>query len=176
MATAVAGYDVEVRLNGVRSVRGGGPFAKIGLPAYEATYSVAIHSQECSSFRQVTETVRHFGPGAEGSMGGLHDWTLFHTLAKWDAARRIAYLEYVSGLGNPRVILVSRLSQRWPGGWWSEDGWRRRGLLAIGDRRGFAIGDLAWTELAGNALYDGRLLGFDAKRKRWIVLAERTAQ
>jgi hypothetical protein len=163
--TADSSFTVSVQLVRVEPTR---PDTRLPLSAYEATYRVTVTSKECPAFHQQVEAARAFGPGAGLRIGGLHDWHLFRQLAKLDTQRRVAFEGHIASRSNPCVGFISPLDDSQPGGGWTQDDAAlHASLLAVGQRRHIPLADLYW------ALIDGHfeLLGFDAARGTWSVLA-----
>lgn len=176
--TAGSRYVISTHLNGYCSFRDDGLLAAVGLPAYDASYTVTFRSKECSSLLLVRETGRVFGPAVEPRAGGLHDWPLLRSLDQWDAQRRVAFLRYLAAQRDPEPQFVSRFDLGWPGGWWIGNA----RLLDIGQWRGFSNRNLAWAGFwrpRGEPPDDelvGQLLGYDTSTQRWVLLAQQVPE
>jgi hypothetical protein len=175
-STAGPGYVVTVELGGVHRVAPDLSSGGLGLPAYESTYSVVIRSLDVPAFVQTTEAYRHFGPGSLELIGGLHDWALFRGLAEWDFARRTAFLRYIAQRRNPYVLYAQLLSSRPSGTWSSDDAAMVRRVRSIGARHGYSLRDLAWASIVESDSNSGELLGYNATRGRWELLATRESE
>jgi len=180
-ATSTAGvhYDVTATLNGISEVPADTPREHPQLAAYEASYTVTIRSLEVTAFEQRVSTTLPFGPGAEPLIGGLHDWSLFRNLDKWDASRRHAFLRYIATTGNPHVQSASRLDIGWHGEDLEPGAPLGRRLRELGTTQGFGQSDLAWIVIENPhdgdpaPLWREELIGFDEASRTWRLLAHR---
>jgi hypothetical protein len=127
---------------------------------------------ECPAFRQEAGASRFFGPGAAPRAGGLHDWTLFRSLATWDSSRRVAFLKYVAAHDNQYISYASLLDGSFPGGEWVASTPLHTKILALGAKRGLSSGDLAWVGIGENC----ELLAFDRGSRTWSLLARRAGE
>jgi len=125
-----------------------------------------------------------FGPGAASQSaprphesGGLADPALYERIGALPKAERLALLGFVAARGNPTLQGLDRLSAdivRASGLSDSERFFRDR-LLAYGIARGFAPTRILWLQFDDPSAPDGTplslLVGYNAKRRAWIVLA-----